>query len=95
VPNEPLILAIDQGTSNTKAINVDPTGSVVGQASRPMDIEYRQPGWVQKDAVAIGTAMRECVDEVLRAAGSPALAGIGISSQRESGVAWAREAAHR
>jgi glycerol kinase len=90
MPNEPLILAIDQGTTNTKAILVDRHGSVVGQASRPMDIEYPQPGWVQQDTAAIWTAVRECIDEVLQQAGSPALAAIGISNQRESGVAWER-----
>ena len=91
MPNEPLILAIDQGTTNTKAILVDRHGSVVGQASRPMDIEYPQPGWVQQDAAAIWTTVRACIDEVLQQAGSPALAAIGISNQRESGVAWERD----
>ncbi len=86
--SEQLILAIDQGTTNTKAILVDADGAVVGLASRPMDIEYPQPGWVQQDAAAIWRAVRECMDEVLVSAGSPALAGIGISNQRESGVAW-------
>ena len=88
MPNEPLILAIDQGTSNTKAILVDSAGQIVAQASRPMDSEYPQPGWVQQDTAAIWTAVRECVDEVLTTAGSPAPAGVGISNQRESGVAW-------
>ncbi len=91
MPHEPLILAIDQGTTNTKAILVDRRGAVVGQAARSMDIEYPQPGWVQQDAAAIWTAVRECVDEVLLQAGSPALAAIGISNQRESGVAWERD----
>lgn len=91
MPNDALVLAIDQGTTNTKAILVAPDGSVVGQASRPMDIEYPKPGWVQQDAAVIWTAVRECIDEVLESAGSPALAGIGISNQRESGVAWARD----
>ena len=91
MPNEPLILAIDQGTSNTKAILVDPGGSVLAQASRPMDIEYPQPGWVQQDADAIWQSVRECVDAVLGSAGFPTLAGIGISNQRESGVAWERD----
>jgi glycerol kinase len=91
MPRGPLILAIDQGTTNTKAILVDAHGSIVGQASRPMEIAYPQPGWVQQDAVAIWTAVRDCIDEVLDAAGSPALAGIGISNQRESGVAWERD----
>jgi glycerol kinase len=86
--SDALILAIDQGTTNTKAILVDRRGTIVGQASRPMAIEYPRPGWVQQDASAIWQAVRECVDECLTAAGSPALAAIGISNQRETGVAW-------
>ena len=88
--SDALILAIDQGTTNTKAILVDRRGAIVSQASRAMAIEYPQPGWVQQDASAIWQAVRECVDECLAAAGSPALAAIGISNQRETGVAWER-----
>jgi glycerol kinase len=88
--NDALILAIDQGTTNTKAILVDRQGRIVGQAARAMAIEYPQPGWVQQDANAIWRAVRECVDECLTAAGSPALAAIGISNQRETGLAWER-----
>jgi len=90
MPTDGLILAIDQGTSNTKAVLVDATGTIAGQASRPMDIEYPQPGWVQQDPAALWQAVRECIDEVLEAAGDPGLAAIGISNQRESGVAWER-----
>ena len=88
--SDALILAIDQGTTNTKAILVDQRGTIVGQASRAMAIEYPQPGWVQQDAGAIWQAVRECIDECLASAGSPALAAIGISNQRETGVAWER-----
>jgi glycerol kinase len=88
--SDALILAIDQGTTNTKAILVDQQGTIVSQASRPMAIEYPQPGWVQQDAAEIWQAVRECIDECLAAAGSPALAAIGISNQRETGAAWER-----
>ncbi len=87
---DPLILAIDQGTTNTKAVLVDRRGSIVSQASRPMAIEYPRPGWVQQDAARIWQAVRECVDECLIAAGSPVVAAIGISNQRETGMAWER-----
>ena len=90
MPNEPLILAIDQGTTNTKVILVDGRGSIVAEASRPMDIEYPRPGWVQQDADGIWQAVRECMDETLEKAGTPALAAVAISNQRESGVAWER-----
>jgi glycerol kinase len=86
--SDALILAVDQGTTNTKAILVDGGGTIRGQASRAMDIEYPRPGWVQQDAAAIWQAVRECIDECLTGAGSPALAAIGISNQRETGVAW-------
>ncbi len=91
MPTDRLVLAIDQGTSNTKAILVDSGGFVVAAAARPMTIEYPQPGWVQQDADALWSSVCECVDEVLEIAGSPALAAIGISNQRESGVAWERD----
>ena len=91
MPTDRLILAIDQGTSNTKAILVDPGGFVVAVGRTTDDIEYPQPGWVQQDADALWSSVCECVDEVLEVAGSPALAAIGISNQRESGVAWERD----
>ncbi len=85
-----LVLAIDQGTTNTKAILVDADGAVVAQASRPMGIEYPRPGWVQQDASELWRTVRECIDEVLEAADAPTLRAIGISNQRESAVAWER-----
>lgn len=63
--DEPLILAINQGTTNTKAIFIDRDGRVVGQATRPLAIEYPRPGWVQQDGLAIWRSVQECVDDVL------------------------------
>ncbi len=85
---EPMILAIDQGTTNTKAILVDREGVVQGMASRPVDIEFPQPAWVQQDAEHIWQSVREAVDGCLEEAGSPPLAAVGVSNQRESGLAW-------
>ena len=85
---EPMILAIDQGTTNTKAILVDRAGIVRGMASRPMDIEFPQPAWVQQDARAIWHSVQEAIDECLEQADSPPLLAVGISNQRESGLAW-------
>lgn len=90
MPTDPIILAIDQGTTNTKAILVDRLGMVVGAASRSMQIEYPRPGWVQQDAEALWVTVRECIDEVLEMAGVAAPSAIAISNQRESGVAWDR-----
>jgi glycerol kinase len=85
-----LILAIDQGTTNSKAILVDARGIVVAQASRPVAIEYPRPGWVQQDAEDLWRSVLECIDEVMDATDARQLAGIGISNQRETGVVWDR-----
>lgn len=86
--SDPMVLAIDQGTTNTKAILVDRAGSVRGIASRPVDIEFPRSAWVQQDAIQIWQSVREAVDDCLTSAGSPPLAAVGVSNQRESGLAW-------
>jgi glycerol kinase len=47
------ILAIDQGTTNTKALLVDATGAIVAQASRPVAVRYPEPAWVEQDPRAL------------------------------------------
>ncbi len=65
--SERAILAIDQGTTNTKALLVDEAGQIVARASRPLTPVYPQPAWVEQDAGEIWRSVRECVDEVLEA----------------------------
>lgn len=85
-----LILALDQGTSSTKALLVDGTGAVVGSASVPVGIAYPQPGWVEQDAGEILASVLEAATRCLDGAGAGAgrLAGIALSTQRESAVLW-------
>ncbi|MGH9833974.1 MAG: FGGY family carbohydrate kinase [Blastocatellia bacterium] len=85
------ILAIDQGTTNTKALLVDAAGAVVSRASRPLQQTYPHPGWVEQDAAAIWQSVQEAIDECLQAAGEPELAAIAITNQRESVMLWDRE----
>ena len=84
------ILAIDQGTTNTKAVLVDEQGGVAGSASRPVSVRFPHPGWVEQDAEELWRSAVEAATECLKQAGSPPLAAIGISNQRESVVAWDR-----
>ena len=49
--NHKFILALDEGTTNTKALLVDQAGSIVREASRPVSIAYPQPAWVEQDAL--------------------------------------------
>ena len=85
------ILAIDQGTTNTKAILVDRDGSVVSRASRPLSIRFPQPAWVEQSAEDLWRSVADAVDECLERAGDPKLAAIGISNQRESAILWDRK----
>ncbi|MDC7684163.1 FGGY family carbohydrate kinase [Asticcacaulis sp. BYS171W] len=81
----PLILAIDQGTTNSKAFLIDPQGGIVAKASRPMTVTHPQPGWAELDPCGIWQTVRETIDEV--SAGRD-VAAIAISNQRESILLW-------
>ena len=85
-----LILAVDQGTTNTKAILIDRAGAVLGRAARPLAISFPQPGWVEQDPEALWISVREAATECIAGAGHVELAGIGISNQRESVLIWER-----
>ena len=47
------ILVIDQGTTNTKVLLVNPDGSVIARATRPLKLSFPQPTWVEQDATEI------------------------------------------
>jgi len=92
MPDERFILAIDQGTTSTRAIIFDHGGRVVASGQR----EHRQllprPGWVEHDAVEIWANTRGVVAEALAKAGvnRHSLAAVGITNQRETTVVWDR-----
>lgn len=84
------ILAIDQGTTNTKVLLVDAEGAVLAQAARPLTQTYPRPAWVEQDATAIWQSVREAIDDCLSGAADPSLAAIAITNQRESVMVWER-----
>ncbi|HEX7981280.1 MAG TPA: glycerol kinase GlpK [Gemmatimonadaceae bacterium] len=84
------ILAIDQGTTNTKAVLVDGEGRFLSQASRPVPLAYPRAGWVEQDAVAVWKSVQGAVDECLAGASGVVPSGVAISNQRESVVVWER-----
>lgn len=85
-----LLLAIDQGTSNTKAVLVNQSGSVVARATQALTRGYPQPGWVEQDPQAILVSVYAVLDAVLAQAGHPRVDAIAISNQRESVLLWER-----
>lgn len=85
----PLILAIDEGTSNAKAVLVNHAGQVVARAQRALSLSHPQPGFSEQDPEAIWQATLASIDECLAEVGQP-IAAVAISNQRESVLAWSR-----
>jgi glycerol kinase len=88
---EPVVLAIDQGTTNTKAVWVTARGQVVATGSAPVGVSSPRAGWVEQDADRIWASVLAAVEAAgssARAAGSGPLVALALSTQRESIVAW-------
>jgi len=86
------VLAIDQGTTSTRAIVFDATGRPVATAQRELPQIFPKSGWVEHDPEEIWAATVEvCRGALAQATLKPAdLAGIGITNQRETTVVWDR-----
>lgn len=84
------ILAIDQGTTNTKAILVDSQGHILAKGSAALGIAYPQEGWVEQDAEDIWNSVVMAIGACLEAAAPVEILGLGISNQRETVLAWNR-----
>jgi len=84
------ILAIDQGTTNTKALLVDREGRAVYQASAPLEILQPQLGFVEQDPLALWQSVLQVIAACVRHARSEdaSIAGIAITNQRETAVTW-------
>ena len=87
------ILAIDQGTTSTRAILIDRKGNLCFKAQRPVDCLYPEPGWVEVDADRIWISVIDVVNELLVVSGAKMsdMAAIGITNQRETAVVWSKE----
>ena len=87
------ILALDQGTTSSRAMVIDEAGVVHSIAQRTFAQIYPQPGWVEHDPVEIWSTQIGSAAEALAGAGlsSSDIAGIGITNQRETTVLWDRK----
>lgn len=84
------ILAIDQGTTSSRAILFDKEGKIVGISQKEFEQFFPQPGWVEHDANEIWTSVLACIADVLRIVEIEPneVAAIGITNQRETTVVW-------
>jgi glycerol kinase len=85
------ILAIDQGTTNSKAILVSDKGELVSRGSAPVGIAYPRPGWVEQDPQRIWKSVCEAVAACLEGAPDVTVEAVAISNQRESVTIWDAE----
>jgi glycerol kinase len=86
------ILALDQGTTSSRAIVFDRDGGIRAVAQQEFRQIFPQPGWVEHDAVEIWATQSGVMHEVLAKAGVTArdIAAVGITNQRETTVVWDR-----
>ena len=84
------ILALDQGTTSSRAIVYDEKGRKLAQASRPVTQIYPRPGWVEHDPEELFETQMLAAVEAVRLSGADRIAAIGITNQRETAVVWNR-----
>ena len=91
--NETYILALDQGTTSSRAILFNKKGEIVTSEQHEFQQFFPEPGWVEHDANEIWTSMLACIAGVLRKADirPTQIEAIGITNQRETTVVWDKE----
>ena len=87
------VLALDAGTSSSRAILFDHTGHIVSVSQKEFRQIYPKPGWVEHDPLEIWETQRTVAREAIEKAGAAVadVAAIGITNQRETTVVWNRE----
>lgn len=86
------VLALDQGTTSSRAILFERSGRPAAQAQVAFPCRYPQPGWVEQDPMAILSSQFQAVAEVMKSGVDPrGIAAIGITNQRETTIVWDRE----
>jgi glycerol kinase len=87
------ICAIDQGTTGTRCMLFDHSGSVIGSAYETHEQHYPEPGWVEHDPVEIWELTQTVIEEALSETDITAdqLEAIGVTNQRETTVLWDRD----
>ncbi len=88
-PNMSQLIAIDQGTTSSRAILFSAELDVVKSKQQDFEQHYPQPGWCEHDPEEIVSSVKECLKGL--GADKASVAGIGITNQRETTVAWSRK----
>ena len=90
---QPLLLALDQGTSGSRAAVFNTSGELVSTASAPVPIQYPKDGWVEQDPMQIWSSQRQALIDLhanLSEQQRLAVVACGVTNQRETTVLWRR-----
>jgi len=87
----PIILAIDEGTTNAKVVAVDSHGQIRARGNVGVAMNHPAPGLAEQDPLEIWNAVCEALTGCLQQLGTVTVAGIAISNQRESVLVWQRQ----
>ncbi len=82
------ILAIDQGTTSTRAMVFDKQGNTIALAQQDITQYFPKPGWVEHNPIEIWETVLSTIQEVAKKVGPKNIAAIGITNQRETTVVW-------
>lgn len=85
-----MVLAVDEGTTNSKAVLISQSGAVMATASAPVATHYPRAAWVEQDAEQIWTSTVAAIGSCLTQQPQAEIVALGISNQRESVLIWDR-----
>jgi len=82
------ILAIDQGTTNTKVLLFAPDGEIIARRSLSVPIEHPQPGWAEQSATALWESVVGAIGDIIDCVEGASIAALAIANQRETVIVW-------
>lgn len=85
-----IVIALDEGTTNAKAVALDAKGNVVAKASRPLTIQTPREGWVEQSGETLLQASLDVIRQVVAEVGGDRVAALAVSNQRETAMGWYR-----
>ncbi|MBT7860882.1 MAG: glycerol kinase GlpK [Gemmatimonadetes bacterium] len=88
-----VVVALDQGTTSSRAIVFDMAGSILSLAQQEFEQHYPQPGWVEHDANQIWKTQAAVAEQAITESGvtRDQIAAVGIANQRETTLVWDRQ----
>lgn len=86
-----VIIALDEGTTNAKAVALDGQGNVIAKFSQPLAIQTPREGWVEQSGEMLVSASLNVIAQAIDSVGAENVAALAISNQRETAIGWYRK----